>query len=117
MFGTEVFAIFFFAILIKLVPVIELPINYKLKRNLAFLPVIALPGILKKSLIYLTLLLGIGMIIFGLATREYDYAPVKWLTGIFLLCVIPLEICIIQSKTGKEKTSISAPIIEKQPAD
>ncbi|MFQ5793294.1 MAG: hypothetical protein ACE5JI_22720, partial [Acidobacteriota bacterium] len=39
---------------------------------------------------------GIGMMCFGVVTWSQDYAPVKWLTGIFMLCAVPLELCLLQ---------------------
>ncbi|MFQ6112256.1 MAG: NrfD/PsrC family molybdoenzyme membrane anchor subunit, partial [Nitrospinota bacterium] len=105
MLGTWAFAIFFFAILVKLFPVIELPEDYKIEREEEYclFPKITLPGRVKKALILLTLLVALGLIAYGIGTRELDYAPPKWLTGIFLLCMIPLEVCILQSRDEKER--------------
>jgi hypothetical protein len=95
--GLWVFGIFFFAILLKLVPVIELPedIPVKTGSKYVFLPLISLPRVFKNLLICSTFVFGLGMMCYGVLTWNHDYAPIKWLLGIFALCVIPLEICII----------------------
>jgi hypothetical protein len=56
-----------------------------------------------------TFLVGIGMMVWGFTTWMYDYAPVKWLTGIFLLCSVPLQICLIQPKTIARPWQFVAP--------
>lgn len=111
MLGTWVFAILFFTLLIKLLPVIELPENYKIKNSERYvlLPRIEVPANIKRTLVMVTLLLGIGLMLWGFATWMYDYAPVKWLAGIFLLCMVPLQICIIQPKTERSPWQMSRP--------
>lgn len=101
MLGTWIFAILFFTILLKWLPVIELPEDYEIKNSdkYVFLPRIEVSAMVKKIMVFGTFLAGIGLMIWGFSTWMYDYAPVKWLTGIFLLCTIPLQICIIQPKT------------------
>jgi len=103
MLGTWVFAVFFFTILIKLLPVIELPESYEIKNEERYVykPNIILPGNLRKLLIFGTVIAGLGMMVYGFSTWMYDYAPVKWLSGIFMLCSIPLQICIIKPKPAK----------------
>ncbi|MBI4842538.1 MAG: polysulfide reductase NrfD, partial [candidate division NC10 bacterium] len=96
--GTWIFAIFFFSILVKLLPVIEIPPGFPLKKNYAFQPGLVVSRAEKAVVVLLTVLAGIGMIAYGFATRDLDYAPVKWLTGILLLCAVPLEICLIRTQ-------------------
>ena len=95
--GLWIFGIFLFAILLKMVPVIELPENIPVKTGskYVFIPLISLPRFFKKLLIIFTFVFGIGMMVYGFSTWRLDYAPIKWLIGIFALCVIPLEICLI----------------------
>jgi len=92
-----VFGILFFSILLKMVPVIELPedIPVKTGSKYVFMPLISLPRFFKKLLIISTFVFGLGMMVYGFSTWNHDYAPIKWLIGIFALCVIPLEICLI----------------------
>lgn len=95
--GTWVFAILFFALLLKLLPVIELPddIPVRTDRRYVFLPRILIPRALKKLVITGTMVFAIAMIVYGLSTWRADYAPLKWLTGIALLCIVPLQVCIL----------------------
>jgi hypothetical protein len=60
-----------------------------------------LPQGLKNFLVFGTVFAGLGMMVFGFSTWMYDYAPVKWLSGIFMLCTVPLQICIIGTKPPK----------------
>jgi molybdopterin-containing oxidoreductase family membrane subunit len=95
--GTWIFAILFFALLLKLVPVIELPddIPVRTDRRYVFLPRILIPKALKRLVITGTTVFAIAMIVYGLSTWQGDYAPLKWLTGIALLCIVPLQVCIL----------------------
>lgn len=106
--GTWIFAILFFTILLKLVPVIELPEDYPVKTGgkYVFMPLLAVPQILKKLLISATAIFGLGMMAYGFSTWQYDYAPVKWLIGIFSLCTIPLEVCIFVPREEMERRKI-----------
>lgn len=107
--GTWIFAILFLSILLKLVPVIEMPEDYPVKteRKYVFLPLLAVPHIFKKLLISATAIFGLGMMAYGFSSWQYDYAPVKWLTGIFSLCAIPLEVCILLPREEMERQLIS----------
>jgi hypothetical protein len=49
-------------------------------------------------LMLLTLIGGIVMITWGFSTRDFDYAPIKWLAGIVFLVCIPLAICLPKDK-------------------
>jgi hypothetical protein len=97
MAGTWIFSILFFALLLKLLPVIELPddIPVRTDRRYVFLPRILIPRALKKLLITGTMVFAIAMIVYGLSTWQGDYAPLKWLTGIAMLCTVPLQVCIL----------------------
>jgi molybdopterin-containing oxidoreductase family membrane subunit len=107
--GTWVFMILFLAILLKLVPVIEMPEDYSLKvgRKYVFLPLIPVPQIFKTLLIFATAIFGLSMMAYGFSNWSYDYAPVKWLIGIFSLCAIPLEVCILLPREEMMKKKIS----------
>ncbi|MBI4615329.1 MAG: polysulfide reductase NrfD [Planctomycetes bacterium] len=102
--GTLVFGILFFGVLIKILPVIELPHNVPIRtdRRFVFMPRITIRRNHKRLLLAATAAGGIGMMIFGFSTWQADYAPVKWLTGILMLCSIPLEICLL---TPREETA------------
>jgi molybdopterin-containing oxidoreductase family membrane subunit len=103
MLGTWLFAIFFFSILLKICPVVELPedIDIRGEEDFVLFPRLEVPGFVKRGLMVGTLAAGIAMMIFGFATWSHDYAPVKWLTGIFLLCALPLEACLFQVRVKR----------------
>ncbi|NIN64881.1 MAG: hypothetical protein GTO63_09300 [Anaerolineae bacterium] len=100
MLGTWVVGIFLFSILLKVLPVIELSeeVPVRSEREHVLYPSLQIPGWLKMSLVLATAGGGIGMMAFGIATWSQDYAPVKWLVGIFMLCAVPLELCLLQPR-------------------
>ncbi|MHC4402017.1 MAG: NrfD/PsrC family molybdoenzyme membrane anchor subunit [Planctomycetota bacterium] len=103
MLGTWVLGVFLFTVLLKILPVIELAEEIPVKSGERYVlyPSIQVPGRLKTVVVFATAAGGIGMMCFGFATWYQDYAPVKWLTGIFMLCAVPLELCLLQP-VGKE---------------
>lgn len=98
--GTWVLGVFLFAILLKILPVIELSEKIPVRSGAKYVlfPSIRVPGLLKRVLVLATAAGGIGMMIFGFSTWSQDYAPVKWLTGIVMLCAVPLELCLLQPR-------------------
>ncbi|MFQ5803842.1 MAG: NrfD/PsrC family molybdoenzyme membrane anchor subunit [Candidatus Methylomirabilales bacterium] len=109
--GTWIFAILFFAILLKLVPVIELPEDVPVKTGHRYVlfPLIAVPRMGRTLLITATAIFGLSMMAYGFSSWQYDYAPVKWLIGIFSLCAIPLEICLVLPREEMERKTIFFP--------
>lgn len=51
----------------------------------------------------LTLAMGLALIVWGIAGREGDFAPIRWILGLCLIAVTPLELCIIK-ETGPSPT-------------
>jgi Ni/Fe-hydrogenase subunit HybB-like protein len=100
MLGTWVLGVFLFAILLKVFPVIELPEATPVKGGAKYVlsPSIRIPARLKTVLVLATAAGGVGMMAFGFATWSQDYAPVKWLIGIVVLCAVPLEVCLLQPR-------------------
>ncbi len=112
--GSYFFALFFYAVLVKLVPVLEIPHDFVPQR-----PVLPLRltlyqrkvlGRLKRVLVVATALAGAGLMAYGFATREHPPAPAIWMAGIVVLWLIPLEACMIPGyvrrrprKKGAEK--------------
>jgi molybdopterin-containing oxidoreductase family membrane subunit len=91
-FGSYAFAVLVFLVLLKLVPLVEMPLKSGKestveRRNRSFA---------RGLTMLLTLFAGVSMIVWGILTLEYDYAPVKWLIGLLLLTMIPLEKCLIK---------------------
>jgi molybdopterin-containing oxidoreductase family membrane subunit len=113
MVGSWFFGVFAFVFFIKTLPLIELPEDYPMggarkgKRIRVVKTLRALPrrfqsasplGSMKRWIVLGTLVLGVCLIAAGILGRDQDYAPIKWLSGIFLLCSIPLELCIIPGR-------------------
>lgn len=121
MFGTVIFCIFFYSILIKILPILELPkeLQFELERVRAT-PVLAK---IKMPLIRLSAAVGTFLIFAGIlfATRTAFGSPVAyfveesqslhlfivkgiigspiiWLSGILILLSIPIQICFIKEK-------------------
>ncbi|MFQ6103395.1 MAG: NrfD/PsrC family molybdoenzyme membrane anchor subunit [Candidatus Glassbacteria bacterium] len=116
--GTWLFAILFFSILLKICPVIELSeeIEIRDEKNYVLFPRIEMSPLVRRALIIATLAFGVGMMIFGFSTWSSDYAPVKWLTGIFSLCAIPLEICLLQPRAKRvEYAELQPRIVDMKP--
>lgn len=96
--GSYAFAILVFLGLLRLVPLVELrSATEALER-----PVQSRRS-LRTVVIFTTLLIGAALIVWGVTSREHDYAPVKWLTGIILLAAIPLESCLIHDLSPPAK--------------
>jgi molybdopterin-containing oxidoreductase family membrane subunit len=102
--GSYAVAALAFVLLLKFLPMFELPVatgmvagrgtsNGSATRRLAML---------------ISLLAGLLMIIWGLATRDYDFAPVKWLIGIIFLLAIPFENCLIEDSAAAEARETNA---------
>lgn len=94
-YGTIFFGMLIFLILLKVLPIIEMPHEEDEPT----------PAGERKSsqryrtlLVFLTLAGGISMIAWGVATRDYDYAPVRWLIGILFIVCIPLANCLPKDK-------------------
>ncbi len=96
-YGTIFWGLLLFLIVLKALPIIEMPPEEdaptpagERKNSQRF----------RTLLVFLTLAAGITMIAWGVATRDYDYAPVRWLTGIFFIVCVPLANCIPKDKRG-----------------
>lgn len=92
--GSYVTAAFIFVWLMKLIPIIEFPMDQsseiksqqEIKNNS------------RKIITLLSLFLGICMILWGILTRDLDFAPVKWITGIIFILIIPMSNCLITDR-------------------
>jgi molybdopterin-containing oxidoreductase family membrane subunit len=86
--GSYAFAAVLFLILLKLFPMVEIPKEVpptKSEKHSSG----------RTLIMVLTLVAGVSMMAWGFSTRQYDYAVVKWLTGLVLLVAIPLERCLV----------------------
>jgi len=99
--GTYGFMLLLYVILVKSLPLLEIPedfrpsnpacpwrISYRVRRRL---------GIAKRVSAVATLVLGIGLIAYGISTRHDVRAPspLIWCAGIVCLWTIPLQICLV----------------------
>jgi molybdopterin-containing oxidoreductase family membrane subunit len=91
--GSYTFSALVFIGLLKLFPVIELPVTAE-EDTEAFQP---RRSSIRIPVILVSLLAGLSMIAWGIATRNADFAPLKWLIGLLLLVAIPLENCLIKN--------------------
>jgi molybdopterin-containing oxidoreductase family membrane subunit len=96
--GSYVAAAFAFVLLLRLVPLFELPgtgrttpTETKRRRPAA-----------RQAVLLLTLAAGATMILWGVMTRDGDFAPLKWLLGITLLVALPVESCLIGDRREEE---------------
>jgi Ni/Fe-hydrogenase subunit HybB-like protein len=93
--GSYAFAAVLFLLLLRLFPVIEIPVEVSPEESeehsagRAVVPA-------------LTAVAGVSMVAWGFATRQNDYAALKWLTGLLLLVAVPLARCTIP---GRRKTT------------
>jgi molybdopterin-containing oxidoreductase family membrane subunit len=102
--GSYAFAALMFIGVLKLLPVIELPVTVPAEPDT--FPPRRSPT--RGLIMLVSLLAGVSMIAWGIETRNDDFAPLKWMVGLLLLVAIPLENCLIRNpraKTdgGKEK--------------
>lgn len=54
-------------------------------------------GVLKRVTVFATVLIGVGLIAYGISTRHDAWAPSPaiWIAGIIFLWTIPLQACMI----------------------
>ena len=52
-----------------------------------------------------SLLAGVAMIAWGVASRGTDFAPLKWIIGLLCLVAIPLENCLVKGRRTGGDTS------------
>jgi Ni/Fe-hydrogenase subunit HybB-like protein len=79
--------------LLKLVPVLELPLT-------AATPTAEEPrltAVLRAGVVAATFLAAVALIVWGIGTRDLDLAPLKWIAGLSLLAAVPLETCLIRA--------------------
>jgi len=76
---------------LKLVPVIELPMAPAVETPVE--PRLA--AVTRGTVIAVTVTAALVLIAWGVVTRDLDLAPVKWISGLLLLAAVPLETCLI----------------------
>jgi len=90
-FGSYVVAALLFILFLKWFPIIELPVA----SSAADVTTTGGGSQLRKSVVVASFFSGSAMILWGVITRDYDYAPVKWLVGIVILLIVPMANCLI----------------------
>lgn len=104
--GSYAFAALLFLFVMRVIPVVELPA-----------PSDAPPTITRgrrftarRKVLMLSLVAGVSLVIWGIATRDSDYAPLKWMIGLMVLVALPLENCLIKdghrTRGAEQKASL-----------
>lgn len=121
MLSTYAFAILLYVVLVKVLPVMELPLTpaAEVSPSLEALraPRISFPAWRKRALLSFTTIVGVGFVSFGVLTREHVLPPFLrggtmltvntpgpgfvpasaiWVVGIVLLLTIPLQLCVVR---------------------
>jgi molybdopterin-containing oxidoreductase family membrane subunit len=99
--GSYAFAALVFVALLKLVPVVELPETAG--TGSAGSPRRRSP--VRRPVMLATLLVGVSLIVWGVAARDADFAPLKWIVGLLFLAAIPMESCLIKGRRGDEASA------------
>jgi hypothetical protein len=102
--GSYAFAGLVFLALLKVFPVIGMPVG----DHAAQAPSYRSRSTFRRNLMLLTLAAGVFLIAWGILTRDYDLAPVKWLMGLTLLVLIPLESCLLRDRLLPEPAGAQA---------
>jgi molybdopterin-containing oxidoreductase family membrane subunit len=113
--STYAFGVFFYVVLVKVLPILELPEHFVPDR-----PVRAprIPfhrrsslGVLKRVTICAAVLAGVALIAYGISTRHDVRAssPAIWISGIIVLWSIPLQACLIPGFASLERRLAARP--------
>lgn len=120
MLSTYAFALLLYAVLVKILPVLELPLVpaaevVPLLEELRS-PRISVPAWRKRALLSFTTVMGAGLVAFGILSREHTlpsfmggpvlavntpgpgFVPASaiWVAGIVVLLTIPLQLCVVR---------------------
>jgi len=122
MTGSYAFAALLYTALLKILPVLEFPLEHRLAVERVPAPTIEMRLPVRQSLILATAILGLGLIALGIATRDglqpplvraalatpgvyallRVYSPsLTWVLGIVLLATIPLQLCVFRRERSK----------------
>lgn len=107
--ATYSFAVFFYTVLVKLLPIIELPEEFVPERPVRArrlsLRRRARLAVLKRATIPATVVAGVALIAYGISTRHDVSAPspALWIAGILCLWTIPLQACMIPGRRSLER--------------
>ena len=99
--SSYLFMLFFYVALVKLLPILEIPEEFMPERPVRppHIPLYRRMtlGVLKRVSASSTVLIGVGLIAYGISTRNDPFAPSPaiWITGIVCLWTIPLQVCMI----------------------
>jgi len=123
--GTYAFAILLYTLLVKLLPVMELPLQPAETPALQAVPNGVL-AVRRRRGVLATLVVGVSLIAVGIACREHTLpalsgipvagwlpvswfipAPLLWVSGILVLLTLPLQLCLLslrESPHGRERS-------------
>lgn len=111
--GTYSFCVFFYIVLVKLLPILEIPEEFMPERPIraprrtfgfkrAF-------GIFKRFSVAATAFTGASLIFYGIYTRHElrAHSPAIWITGIIVLWTIPLQICLMPGLPERRRRTVA----------
>lgn len=91
-FGTYAVGGLLFIAALKLIPLIELPRAQPVPSFEAGSPLV------RRVLVVVTILTGLALVTWGVLTRNADWAPMKWIAGMCLVAITPLERCVVKDR-------------------
>lgn len=98
--GSYAFAALLFMTALKWVPITGVPAT--ITRTAA--AACRRGNVRRRTAMLASLIAGVSLILWGAATRDADFAPVKWMAGLMLLVALPLESCLIGDRRGSRGT-------------
>lgn len=75
---------------LKLLPLIELPLSYAAEKTESR------GSRTRLTVIGATVATGVSLVTWGILTRTADFAPLKWIAGLCLFAIAPLENCLMR---------------------
>lgn len=120
--ATYAFATFFYVVLVKVLPILELPEDFVPERPVRA-PRIparrrAALGVVKRLTIATTVAAGVALIAYGISTR-HDVrvpSPAIWISGILCLWTVPLQACLIPGFPSLARRLAARPGAARLPA-
>jgi hypothetical protein len=111
-FGSYFFGALVYTALVKTLPALELPESLPVGAEARASDGVWLQSSWRRLLLALTPVLGVALVVGGIASRDLVPASAIWVTGIVVLLTIPLQVCL---PTGRPETR-PVEVLEGAPA-